>query len=224
MAAADNANKYKWVKILSPGGVVINYQGQTGFTNKPVVLSTDLIKEFIDQKALVIELGEESETILTEDNFDSDNGGLEVTEEDQIVENIEIIHSTAREEKQEARISKIGQEFKKYFEENASRNITALSIDVTEDDLPLTGYLGNAKIPGTTTATLDDGSEVELKLDWDTSEVDLVRGGEFNIIGTPILTKYISNTDNLTVTFKLTVGIDISGGDLVIPDDDDINW
>ena len=224
MAAADNTNKYKWVKILSPGGVVINYQGQTGFTNKPVVLSTDLIKEFIDQKALVIELGEESEIILTEDNFDSDNGGLEVTEEDQIVENIEIIHSTAREEKQEVRISKIGQEFKKYFEENASRNIIALSIDVTEDDLPLTGYLGNAKIPGTTIATLDDGSEVELKLDWDTSEVDLIRGGEFNIIGTPILTKHISNTDNLTVTFKLTVGIEISGGDIVVPDDDDINW
>jgi hypothetical protein len=55
------------------------------------------------------------------------------------------------------------------------------------------------------TATLDDESEVELKLTWDTSDFVANTVGEYELIGTPVLTKNIYNSGDETVTFTLKV-------------------
>ena len=63
----------------------------------------------------------------------------------------------------------------------------------------------DVKLPSKVTATLDDESEVELKLTWDTSAFVANTVGEYKLVGTPILTQGIYNSSDETVTFTLKV-------------------
>ena len=111
MATLDTT-KVKWVRYLAPGGVVLNFEGQTGLSS-PKALTVNMIKKLLDQGAIIEEINEdETTTLITEDNYNTDNGGLAVEDTVQVVDDIEKTHATARAAKQAARIAKIGEDFK----------------------------------------------------------------------------------------------------------------
>ena len=209
MATLDTT-KYKWVRYLAPGGVVLNFEGQTGLS-KPKVLSTVMIKKLIDQKAIVEEINEdETTTLLTEENYNTDNGGLAVEDTVQVTDDVEATHSSIRETRQAARIAKISEDFKKRFsgeeeEETESKEISSLAISKSSATINVGQDISVAEMPTKVTATLDDGSSVELDLDWDMTDVDTTDEDIFEIKGTPVLTTGITNTGDKSVTFTLTV-------------------
>ena len=95
----------KYVRLESPAGTVANFQGITGKNHKLVWISMDLIKvlldkgvkvyEFIpgesteDPETHVITTTENSEILLTLENYEDSNGGKEFTENDVIVTDLE---------------------------------------------------------------------------------------------------------------------------------------
>ena len=89
----------KFVRILAPGGVTLNFTGITGNSHKAVAMPVTLIKKALDRGAKVYELIEEkdedenvtgySEVELTLENYTADNGGKEVTASNNVVPDIE---------------------------------------------------------------------------------------------------------------------------------------
>ena len=209
MATLDTT-KVKWVRYLAPGGVVLNFEGQAGLS-RPKVLSTDMIKKLIDQKAIVEEIkADETTVLLTEDNYNKDNGGLAVQDTVQVTDDVEATHSSIRDARQAARIAKISEEFKKRFsdeeeEETESKEISSLAISKSSATINVGQNISVAGMPTKVTATLDDGSNVELDLNWDMTDVDTTEEDIFEIKGTPVLTTGITNPGGKSVTFTLTV-------------------
>ena len=209
MATLDTT-KVKWVRYLAPGGVVLNFEGQAGLS-KPKVLSTDMIKRLLDQKVIVEEINaDETTTLLTEDNYNTDNGGLPVEDTIQVTDDVEATHSSIRDARQAARIAKISEEFKKRFsdeeeEETESKEISSLVISKSSATINVGQNISVAGMPTKVTATLDDGSNVELDLNWDMTDVDTTEEDIFEIKGTPVLTTGITNPGGKSVTFTLTV-------------------
>ena len=209
MATLDTT-KVKWVRYLAPGGVVLNFEGQAGLS-KPKVLSTDMIKRLLDQKVIVEEINaDETTTLLTKDNYNTDNGGLAVEDTVQVTDDVEATHSSIRDARQAARIAKISEEFKKRFsdeeeEETESKEISSLAISKSSATINVGQNISVAGMPTKVTATLDDGSNVELDLNWDMTDVDTTEEDIFEIKGTPVLTTGITNPGGKSVTFTLTV-------------------
>ena len=89
----------KFVRILAPGGVTLNFTGITGNSHKAAAMPVTLIKKALDRGAKVYELIEEkdkegnvigySEVELTEENYTANNGGKEVTATNNVVPDIE---------------------------------------------------------------------------------------------------------------------------------------
>lgn len=203
--ATLNTTEYKWVRVWSPGGVVINYQGQTGLS-KPMALPVDIIKKYLEQKSIVEEIKEDETTVrLTLENYNKNNGGLAVEDTVIFPADIEQIHADARAAEQQARIDRIKKEYKEQFETNDAKDIVLLTIATTELVVNKGTIVEDIKLPTKATATLDDESEVELKLTWDTSDFVANTVGEYELVGTPVLTQRIYNSGNETVTFTLKV-------------------
>ena len=137
--------KAKMVRTLSPAGVSLNYTGICGDSHfyYPVLVTS--IKKMIDRGVLVYEYidatddEEAHELLLTNENYDQDNGGAEVAEEANIIPDIELEveqrHATERaawlEEKGleiKARQEAIAKEFLGIAEEEEE------NIDDTSDD------------------------------------------------------------------------------------------
>ena len=197
--------EYKWVRVWSPGGVVINFQGQTGLS-KPMALPVKTIKKYLEQKSIVEEIKDDETTVrLTLDNYDKNNGGLAVEDTVIFPADIEQIHADAREAEQQARIDRISKEYKEYFEINDAKDIVLLTIPTTELVVNKGTIVEDIKLPTKATATLDDESEVEVKLTWDTSDFIANTVGEYELVGTPVLTQGIYNSGEETVTFTLKV-------------------
>jgi rhamnose utilization protein RhaD (predicted bifunctional aldolase and dehydrogenase) len=204
MATLDTT-KFKWVRVWSPGGVVINFQGQTGLS-KPMALSVETIKKYLDQKSIVEEIKDDETTLrLTLENYNTDNGGKAVEDTVIFPADIEKIHADARAAEQQARIDRIEKEYKEYFETNHAKDIVLLTIATTELVVNKGTIVEDVKLPMKATATLDDESEVEVKLTWDTSDFVANTVGEYELIGTPVLTQGIYNSGEETVTFTLKV-------------------
>ena len=210
MATLDTT-KVKWVRYLAPGGVVLNFEGQTGLS-KPKALTVGMIKRLLDQKAIVEEIkADETTILLTEDNYNKDNGGLPVQDTVQVTDDVEATHSSIRDARQAARIAKISEEFKKRFsgeeeeETETSKEISSLAISKSSATINVGQNISVAEMPTKVTATLDDGSEAELDLDWDMTDVDTTEEDIFEIKGTPVLTTGITNPGSKSVTFTLTV-------------------
>ena len=203
--ATLNTTEYKWVRVWSPGGVVINYQGQTGLS-KPMALPVDIIKKYLEQKSIVEEIKDDETTVrLTLENYDKNNGGKAVEDTVILPADIEKIHADARAAEQQARIDRIEKEYKEYFETNDAKDIVLLTIATTELVVNKGTIVEDIKLPTKATATLDDESEVEVKLTWDTSDFVANTVGEYELVGTPVLTQRIYNSGNETVTFTLKV-------------------
>lgn len=114
MAEATN----KVVNIIAPAGVKINWQGITGYSEK-VVVPTTIIKRLLAQGCKVEEVKEDETTVeLTEDNYESDNGGMdpETIDYDATVDYVELLKEE-RKAQHEARLKEIGEAYKKLFEE-----------------------------------------------------------------------------------------------------------
>ena len=89
----------KFVRILAPGGVTLNFTGITGNSHKAAAMPVTLIKKALDRGAKVYELIEEkdkdgnvtgySEVELTEENYTADNGGKVVEPTHNVVPDIE---------------------------------------------------------------------------------------------------------------------------------------
>jgi rhamnose utilization protein RhaD (predicted bifunctional aldolase and dehydrogenase) len=203
--ATLNTTEYKWVRVWSPGGVVINFQGQTGLS-KPMALPVAIIKKYLEQKSIVEEIKDDETTLrLTLENYNTDNGGKAVEDTVIFPADIEKIHADAREAEQQARIDRIEKEYKEYFETNDAKDIVLLTIATTELVVNKGTIVEDVKLPMKATATLDDESEVEVKLTWDTSDFVANTVGEYELIGTPVLTQGIYNSGEETVTFTLKV-------------------
>lgn len=106
----------KYVNIIAPGGVTLNYMGITGIIrNTPMELS--LIKKSIERGCIVEEVKEDGTTVeLTLENYEGDNGGKEVTEDVIYVKDEEADDQEAFEQQREDYLTGIGELYKEYFE------------------------------------------------------------------------------------------------------------
>ena len=126
----------KFVRILAPGGVTLNFTGITGNSHKAVAMPVTLIKKALDRGAKVYELIEEkdedenvigySEVELTVENYATDNGGKEVTASNNVVPDIEKELAELHAAEFQERLEQKGLEIKERQEELAE--YTLLSI------------------------------------------------------------------------------------------------
>lgn len=111
------ATTNKYVKLYVPAGVTLNYYVPQGYTLEAAVPTT-LIKKAIKRGCTVEELKEDGTTVpLTEENFESDNGGKPVEKDATVVTDLEEIDIQEMEAKDKARMTAISEAYKKYFEE-----------------------------------------------------------------------------------------------------------
>lgn len=111
------ATTNKYVKLYVPAGVTLNYYVPQGYTLEAAVPTT-LIKKAIKRGCTVEELKEDGTTVpLTEENFESDNGGKPVEKDATVVTDLEEIDIQEMEAEEKARMTAISEAYKKYFEE-----------------------------------------------------------------------------------------------------------
>lgn len=142
--------KAKKVRLLAPGGGVLNFVGVTGNSHFAYPVSTTLIKTALERKIRVFETlatpaeDGSTEVELTLENYASDNGGAVVAETDCVVPDIEKEVSDLHADEAVEWIKKKGREIK-------ARN------DAAADTV--TGGAGNDSVPGGTGSdTLNGGS------------------------------------------------------------------
>ena len=111
------ATTNKYVKLYVPAGVSLNYYVPQGYTLEAAVPTT-LIKKALKRGCTVEELKKDGTTIpLTEENFESDNGGKPVEKDATVVTDLEEIDIQEMEAEDKARMTAISEAYKKYFEE-----------------------------------------------------------------------------------------------------------
>ena len=111
------ATTNKYVKLYVPAGVTLNYYVPQGYTLEAAVPTT-LIKKALKRGCTVEELKKDGTTIpLTEENFESDNGGKPVEKDATVVTDLEEIDIQEMEAEDKARMTAISEAYKKYFEE-----------------------------------------------------------------------------------------------------------
>lgn len=114
------ATTNKCVKLYVPAGVSLNYYVPQG-TTLETVLPTTLIKKALVRGCTVEEIKADGTTVpLTEENFESDNGGKEVPEDATVVTDLEEIDRLEAKEADDEYLAYIGELYKKYYEELAS--------------------------------------------------------------------------------------------------------
>lgn len=203
---ANTENKSKWVRIYSKGGVVVNYQGQTG-TSRPVVVSTDLLKKFIERGAVVEEIKEDESTVLlTLDNVDADNGGKPVTEEYKSAANIEEEHEKQIEDAKKARTE---EQTKIIADEIKAKSEVKLKIAsvaaVTDKTVLVNSTINAAYLPNSLEATLSDNKKEFVDILWDTTKLDLTKEGTYALEGTIVPPKGVKNSDNVKAACNVKV-------------------
>ena len=113
------ATTNKYVKLYVPAGVTLNYYVPQGYTLEAAVPTT-LIEKALKRGCTVEELKKDGTTIpLTEENFESDNGGKPVEKDATVVTDLEEIDIQEMEAEDKARMTAISEAYKKYFEELA---------------------------------------------------------------------------------------------------------
>ena len=111
------ATTNKYVKLYVPAGVTLNYYVPQGYTLEAAVPTT-LIEKALKRGCTVEELKKDGTTVpLTEENFESDNGGKPVEKDATVVTDLEEIDIQEMEAEEKARMVAISEAYKKYFEE-----------------------------------------------------------------------------------------------------------
>lgn len=128
------ATTNKCVKLYVPAGVSLNYYVPQG-TTLETVLPTTLIKKALVRGCTVEEIKEDGTTVpLTEENFESDNGGKEVPEDATVVTDIEEIDRLEAQEADKEYLAEIGEMYKKYYEELAAEGEEGSEDEEESDD------------------------------------------------------------------------------------------
>lgn len=128
------ATTNKYVKLYVPAGVTLNYYVPQGYTLEAAVPTT-LIKKALKRGCTVEELKKDGTTIpLTEENFESDNGGKPVEKDATVVTDLEEIDIQKMEAEDKARMTAISEAYKKYYEEIADEGGSEEEEDPSGDD------------------------------------------------------------------------------------------
>lgn len=197
----------KWVRILSPGGLTVNYQGQTGLT-RPMIVSVVNIKKFIERGAIVEEIKPDETTVkLDLTNFDSDNGGVVVPADAQYAGDIEEEHMTVRKKIQEARLKRIQEEI--FGATSAPATPTTLNIVSVDPCANVSAAIGSSvsslALPTTVDVLLSDSSVKSLAVTWNLSTVSLGAAGSYITKGDLTLVPGVTNTSSLQAKVKVVV-------------------
>ena len=110
----------KMVRVVAPGGAMINFQGQTG-TNRLAAISVANIKQLLIENALVEEFKSDGTVVrLNLDNYTQDNGGIEVDESVTIAPDLDKEAADRKEAVMKDKLKEIGVKYKEYFDKVAA--------------------------------------------------------------------------------------------------------
>ena len=110
----------KMVRVVAPGGAMINFQGQTG-TNRLAAISVENIKKLLIEKAIVEEFKSDGTVVrLDLDNYNQDNGGIEVDESVTIAPDLDKEAADRKEAVMKDKLKEIGAKYKEYFDKVAA--------------------------------------------------------------------------------------------------------
>ena len=110
----------KMVRVVAPGGAMINFQGQTG-TNRLAAISVENIKKLLIEKAIVEEFKSDGTVVrLNLDNYNQDNGGIEVDESVTIAPDLDKEAADRKEAVMKDKLKEIGAKYKEYFDKVAA--------------------------------------------------------------------------------------------------------
>ena len=110
----------KMVRVVAPGGAMINFQGQTG-TNRLAAISVENIKKLLIEKAIVEEFKSDGTVVrLDLDNYNQDNGGIEVDESVTIAPDLDKEAADRKEAVMQDKLKEIGVKYKEYFDKVAA--------------------------------------------------------------------------------------------------------
>lgn len=148
------ATTNKYVKLYVPAGVTLNYYVPQGYTLEAAVPTT-LIKKALKRGCTVEELKKDGTTIpLTEENFESDNGGKPVEKDVTVVTDLEEIDIQEMEAEDKARMTAISEAYKKYFEELAGEE--SEEEDPSDDEEEPEEPVGTSTAPIITSEVVDE--------------------------------------------------------------------
>ena len=112
----------KMVRVVAPGGAMINFQGQTG-TNRLAAISVENIKKLLKEKAIVEEFKSDGTVVrLDLDNYNQDNGGIEVDESVTIAPDLDKEAADRKEAVMKDKLKEIGAKYKEYFDKVAANS------------------------------------------------------------------------------------------------------
>ena len=115
----------KMVRVVAPGGAMINFQGQTG-TNRLAAISVENIKKLLIEKAIVEEFKSDGTVVrLDLDNYNQDNGGIEVDESVTIAPDLDKEAADRKEAVMKDKLKEIGAKYKEYFDKVAADSKSA---------------------------------------------------------------------------------------------------
>ena len=110
----------KMVRVVAPGGAMINFQGQTG-TNRLAAISVANIKKLLIEKAIVEEFKSDGTVVrLNLDNYNQDNGGIKVDESVTIAPDLDKEAADRKEAVMKDKLKEIGVKYKEYFDKVAA--------------------------------------------------------------------------------------------------------
>lgn len=196
--------KAKWVRIYSPGGVTVNFQGQTGLT-RPLVVSVDLLKKFIERGATVEEIkADETTVLLTLDNYNKDNGGIAVKDEE-YAPDLETQHDDDAKAIHDAYVKDCTDEIVAKMADIKKNAVKLVSVAKTNDLTFMIGTKFNTiLLPYRVEATYSNSKKEMVPVLWDISKVDSTKETSYAVEGEPVLPQGVGNPDKVKVTCNVT--------------------
>ena len=196
--------KAKWVRIYSPGGVTVNFQGQTGLT-RPLVVSVDLLKKFIERGATVEEIkADETTVLLTLDNYNKDNGGIAVKDEE-YAPDLEAQHDSDAKAIHDAYVKDCTDEIVAKMTDIKKNAVKLVSVAKTNDLTFMIGTKFNTiLLPYKVEATYSNNKKEMVPVLWDISKVDSTKESSYAVEGEPVLPQGVGNPDKVKVTCNVT--------------------
>lgn len=196
--------KAKWVRIYSPGGVTVNFQGQTGLT-RPLVVSVDLLKKFIERGATVEEIkADETTVLLTLDNYNKDNGGIAVKDED-YAPDLEAQHDDDLKAIHDAYVKDCTDEIVAKMADIKKNTVKLVSVAKTNDLTFMIGTKFNTiLLPYKVEATYSNNKKEMVSVLWDISKVDSTKETSYAVEGEPVLPQGVGNPGKVKVTCNVT--------------------
>lgn len=141
----------KYVNIIAPGGVTLNYMGITGII-KDTPMENTLIKKAIERGCIVEEVKDDGTTIpLTLENCTTDNGGKTVEDTVVYVKDEEEDDKEAFEQQRQDYLDSIGELYKEYFENKKEEESEETEEEVVQEKVAVAPMMAKAVVKETAT-------------------------------------------------------------------------